>query len=485
MKKIILITINIFCILNVCTAQLNKLCPVSSIVYDKQKAAGMNLLLNTKDCSPYLVPNSKTTQTASVQLINALQPFPPMWFQMGNQEADTLGFFETTFLLDVRIQKNGGKLSFFNTYPGKFFGSVSFDTATLLPTDTLKTYLSAPVNNPFILDPHDYQTDAAGNKLVANHIQTKINISCLTGLQKDSARAAFINEILILSPDDSVIFKWNPLEHISACEMNWEYKDASISFGDVINWSHINSLRFANDGNIIYSFRHIGLGKINRVTGEIMWKLGGKDTLNAIPMPDTINYYLQHDFLQGEDNMYSVFSNGDNKHPYLDVLVFDINDTTKTAKLVNRYKPEPKIFSKAMGSYECIGKTCVICYGAYSVENSKVPHEIGRILVDNRTAVSLRANNLNFPYKIIQTKWAAIQRRPKVTQKNGVLQSNSLAGLHDYTWYKIKGTTAIPVGNGKTFTPTVSGKYVVEAQQGDGLFKSYLISDVINFTKKK
>jgi hypothetical protein len=75
----------------------------------------------------------------------------------------------------------------------------------------------------------------------------------------------------------------------------------------MINWSHLNSVRFANDGNIIYSYRHIGLGEINVKTGEIMWKLGGKDIEKSISLPDSARYYLQHDFSQGEDGLYYVF----------------------------------------------------------------------------------------------------------------------------------------------------------------------------------
>ena len=485
MKKFAFTFIGIVYFLNICQAQLNKLCPISSKVYDKQKIKGMNLLLNTKDCTPYFFYNGKTRRTASVQLVKALQPFPPLWYQMGNQEADTLGFFETTFLFNIRIQENGGNLTFFNSYPGKFFGSLSIDTATLEPTDTLTKYINSPANNEYIIDPHDYQIDADGNKLIANHLLVKIDARCLSGLEKDSSIDAYINEILILNKNDSIVFTWNPLKHLSVCEMNWDYKEASITFGDIINWSHINSLRFSNDGNILYSFRHIGVGKINKTTGDIIWKLGGKDSLNSIPLSDNSNYFLQHDFLQNKNGLYSLFSNGDNAHQYLNVLVFDIDDKKKIATLVKNYRPQPVIYSKSMGNYECKNDTCITCYGAYFVENSTKPHEIAQVLIGNKIVASIKAPDLNYPYKVLQTKWAALQRRPKVVLKKNVLYSDSLMGLHDYTWYKIDSTTATPVGIGKTYAPLKSGNYVVEAQQGAGIFKSFLVSNVFSFIKKK
>lgn len=484
-KKITLIITVFLSSFSFCNAQLNKLCPVSSTVYDQEKIKGMNLLLNTKDFAPILKPNTKTTITSSVQLVRASQPFPPLWFQMGNPETDTSTFFETTFLLDILIQKNGGNITYFND-KGNSHTLVTIDTATLLSIDTL-------IDFPFItngkiiepINPHDYQIDASGNKLIANQVLTVIDASCLSGLEKDSLRQAVINEILILDKKDSVIFKWNPLEHLSVCEMQWAYRNSSLNYGDIINWSHINSIRFANDGNILYSYRHIGLGKINRKTGEIMWKLGGKDK-NAISLPDSVGYYLQHDFQQRSDGLYSVFSNGDTAHPYLEGLVYNINEIKKTATLVNRYKPQPSIYSFALGNYDCSDDICVINFGMYVPKNKEEKtQEIGQILAGEKIAASISATILNFPYQIHTTKWNASQRRPKVTFKKGTLQSNSFTGLHDYAWYKIEGTTAISVGKGKTFIPAISGKYVVEAQQGAGQFKSYLVSDVFVFTKKK
>lgn len=486
MKKLTSFCISILFILNICSAQLNKLCPISSTVYDKDKIKGLNLLLDTKDCTPFLVKNGKTTLTSTVQLVNATQPFPPLWFQMGNPQTDTGGFFETTFLLDIRIQKESGNLTFFSSYPGSFFGSTTFDTATLQPIDSLTTYKTAPAGDKFILDPHEYQVDKAGNKLFANKIRKKIDARCLSGLEKDSVRIGVINEILIVNKDDSVLLQWDPLEHLSVCEMNWAYKDVDFTYGNAINWSHANSIRFANDGNIIYSLRHVGMGKINRKTGEIMWKLGGKDTLNSIRLADTANYYLQHDFLQQEGGLYTVFSNGDDQHPYLEVLTYKIDEENKTAELVSRYKPEPNIYSNAMGSYECKGDTCIVNFGVYIQKTPEKTQEMGKIWVGKKLVATLAAPPGNFAYKVLQTKWNAAQRRPKVSLlKGGMLRANSLDGLHDYTWYKIEGNNAIPVGSGKIFTPTVSGKYVVEAQQGTGLFRSYLVSDVFIYTYKK
>src|SRR6218665_2276489 len=138
------------------------------------------------------------------------------------------------------------------------------------------------------IDMHDFQEDKNGNRLFVNQALRTIDARCLSGLAADSFRTALVNNIVILDPKGSVIFYWEPLKHLSPCEMEWKYKNSSLQYGSIINWSHANSVRFANDGNLLYSFRHIGLGKINIKTGEIMWKLGGKDSLNHIYVPDSV-----------------------------------------------------------------------------------------------------------------------------------------------------------------------------------------------------
>lgn len=92
--------------------------------------------------------------------------------------------------------------------------------------------------------------------------------------------------------------------------------------------------------------------------------------------------------------------------------------------------------------------------------------DMAHILVKDKLAAVISGPQMNFSYQVHETKWAAAQRRPVVRLKKKILYSDSKSGLHDYNWYKIEGNTAIPVGSGTSFTPIISGKYVVEAIQG-------------------
>lgn len=53
---------------------------------------------------------------------------------MGNPQIDTGNFFETTFLLDIQIQKNSGHITYFSD-KGNVHTLVTIDTVTLLSID--------------------------------------------------------------------------------------------------------------------------------------------------------------------------------------------------------------------------------------------------------------------------------------------------------------------------------------------------------------
>jgi hypothetical protein len=60
MKKIATLYLILFCSFFIAHAQLNKLCPISSTVYDKKKIQDVNLLLTTKDFLPVMKPKEGT-----------------------------------------------------------------------------------------------------------------------------------------------------------------------------------------------------------------------------------------------------------------------------------------------------------------------------------------------------------------------------------------------------------------------------------------
>ncbi|MDX1627330.1 MAG: arylsulfotransferase family protein, partial [Fulvivirga sp.] len=136
-------------------------------------------------------------------------------------------------------------------------------------------------------------------------------------------------------------------------QWHWSIFDqvsAGFSTGD---WSHANALSYDTDGNFLISFRNFNqIWKINKSSGEIMWKLGeGGD----FDLPDSLLFYQQHAVHINPLGEIMIFDNGHKeKRPTSRALSFDIeSNTLKSAWYVEL--PE-KYFSFKQGSVFFIGK---------------------------------------------------------------------------------------------------------------------------------
>ena len=465
-------------------AQLDKVAPLSSVVHNAALLENTNLIVSTKDFMNTFFPAKKDSFPTSVQIVSATMPFPPKWYQLGTNSING-GKSYIDFYLDTEIQEKTGNLSFgYTKYTGSApnnvtVGFISLDTLTFLPTTTVAEG-SVVLDSLFqAVDIHDYKEDEHGNKMFFTVVKTRIDARCLSGNPADSLMPAVVQYIVILDSLNQLKFLWNPLKYFSPCEMRYEWRDQSTTYAGALNWSHANSLNWANDGNILYSFRHIGVGKINATSGEFMFKLGGKDKHHSIELSDSIDYSLQHDFYQRPDGKYSLFSNGDDSiYKYMEGMIYDIDEVNQTAELYDRYRPHPDCISKALGGLDTynnmyfFNRGMNFCSGTQMVDIVKV--------ADKLPVAEIFGPLANFSYRAHPTTWN-ISKRPKVTSISGQLVSDNTENLYDFTWYKINNLSAEKVGTGLSFSPSTNGKYVVEAKIGSGYFISYLVSDPINF----
>jgi hypothetical protein len=477
-----------FCLLNAaCSfAQLDKVAPMLCMPQDASRLENINLLVNTRDFTSTFNGLQPDKFPTSVQLVRAKKPFPPIWYQLGLKKLGP-GLTGADFYLGPIINEKTGRLSFSfvimpDSLPGRGLeGFVVLDTTTMEPVDTLTgaDFSFDSIYQP--IDNHEYEEDAHGNRLFFSNVKTRMDIRCLSGNPADTLVTAIVQYIVVLDSANAIKMLWNPLQHLSPCEMHWEFRNGSTNYANALNWSHGNSLRWANDGNILYSFRHIGIGKINSETGEIMFKLGGKDSVNAIPLPDSIGYSMQHDFYQRPDGKYSVFSNGFEAYlPYMEGVVYDIDEVHKTVALAGRFRPHPDCISRALGGLDTYNGMYFLNRGMHFCASYNQVINIVDI-ADHSTVADIYGPQMNFSYRAHPTAWN-ISRRPSITVQGMLLMTDSIAGLDHYTWYKVDDTSAVAVGYGLSCTPLANGRYVVEARAGTGSFTSYLLADPVDFT---
>ena len=192
-------------------------------------------------------------------------------------------------------------------------------------------------NIPKELNPHPQ-----GSKVVATHLQ----------------------EI----KDGNVLFDWYSTDHpeLYAISEN-PYNDFANIKAQQPDYAHFNSIDIdPNDGNFVCSFRNLStILKINRKTGNIIWKLSGKaDEFGLTDYQKTSN---QHYARFTSDGYITIFDNGVfNKKSR--VIKLKINEKEKTLTAWNEYIV-PGHFSVICGNAMNLENEVFVIGWGYSTDN--------------------------------------------------------------------------------------------------------------------
>jgi hypothetical protein len=119
---------------------------------------------------------------------------------------------------------------------------------------------------------------------------------------------------------------------------------------------HPNSVGLAADGNILVSARHTwGCYKIDRRTGKIIWRLGGKKS--DLPLDEKVKFAWQHDLRQRRDGTYSIFDNGTGipgagtTRAYSRGLVMRLDEAKRTAAFVAEFVHPDRLSAPTQGNF--------------------------------------------------------------------------------------------------------------------------------------
>lgn len=438
-------------------AQLEYVPPIHVAVYDTGRLHGI-LLLDTRDF--HLRFGAPNHYPSTLQIIEPLRPWPPIFFANISPELkDTEG----NLLQDFRYQEQIRQLTFFisikspkHSYTAYLFSDTHFVC--------LDTFADANKN----IDGHDLRINAKGERLFMSVMDTLFDISGYSGKQSDTSALVTTQKIQISNSLGMLLFSWNPLEHIPISDHQQHHEQNMFTRG--WDWSHGNSVSFTHDGNIIYSFRRLGVGKINRQTGKLLWKLGGKTP--TLSLPEGGEFYRQHDFREIAPGIYSVLSNGDSLHPCRGII-YRIDEYSGKVTVIHTVEPQPPVFSLSLGSYQVSESNYVLNYGRYhSLDDRHSIFQMGD--TSGKIYAVFSSPSLNFAYQVQHvTAWKPV--RPEIINAAGTFR---VRGAHTAVmWYKIDGSAAIRVSDAPEFKPREKGTYVATIKKGFG----WLVSKPLMF----
>ena len=199
-------------------------------------------------------------------------------------------------------------------------------------------------------DQHDFVITPQGTALFWVYDPVPYDLTAHGGPKDGVLHDGVIQEIDIAT--GKKLFEWRARDHVSLDESY-----APLPQGDSAHlpydYFHANSVGLAADGNVIISSRHTWTTfKINKSSGQVMWRLGGKKS--DFQIDEKGKFAWQHDFRQRRDGTYSVFDNGagvTKVHDYSRGLVLKVDEVARTATFVAEYLHPDKLSAPTQGSF--------------------------------------------------------------------------------------------------------------------------------------
>jgi len=131
----------------------------------------------------------------------------------------------------------------------------------------------------------------------------------------------------------------------------WDNYDISDENGNT-DFPHMNAIDVDEDGNILVSSRHLSeVTKINRDTGEIIWRLGGAHSSFSFPDDPLKGPSFQHNISALGNGHYLVFDNGNYHTPQVSRAVeYQLDLTNMTAGVAWQFRDTPDKYTYYQGS---------------------------------------------------------------------------------------------------------------------------------------
>jgi hypothetical protein len=210
-----------------------------------------------------------------------------------------------------------------------------------------------------------------------------------------------------------VIFQWRSWDYFKITDATHENLSASR-----IDYCHANAIELDNDGNLLLSSRNMDeITKINRITGKIIWRLGGKNNEFKF-INDPIRFSHQHAIRRIPNGNITLFDNG-NYHipPFSRAIEYKLDEINKTATLVWQYRNNPDIYAPATGYVQRLpNNNTLICWGLTNPTLAEVRYDGTKVL-------EMTLPSDVFSYRAYRYPWNEVINSEILPGQYGLLQN--------------------------------------------------------------
>lgn len=234
---------------------------------------------------------------------------------------------------DFKLQQNG-LLTYYDSQAGRFMAL----------NDSYGIVDSFACGNGYTADLHELIILPDDHALLMSYDPQPVDMS---GIVPGGDPNATVIGLIIqeLDSEKNVVFQWRSWDHFQITDATHEDLTAAS-----IDYVHGNALDLDSDGNILLSSRHMDeITKIDRQTGEIIWRWGGKNNQFTF-INDSLAFSHQHAIRRIANGNLTMFDNGNfHSPPFSRAVEYQVDETNKTATLVWEYRNSTPTYGLAMG----------------------------------------------------------------------------------------------------------------------------------------
>src|SRR5215208_3507008 len=243
--------------------------------------------------------------------------------------------------------------------------------------DSYREMARVRAGNGYRGDLHEFLITPQGTAFLTTYNPVPANLSALGGPKYGAVWDGIAQEVDIETGE--VIFEWHSLEHVGIEE---SYIEPPSDPRDSYDYFHINSIDVDHDGNLVISARNTwSVYKVERKSGEVLWRLGGKNS--DFEMGPGTQSAFQHDARCHQDGIISIFDNGAHPQVYEESrgILVELDEQKMGAKLVREYTFPEKLISTSQGNMQILPNSNVLIGWGSQPFITEFSHD-GQLLLD-------------------------------------------------------------------------------------------------------
>jgi outer membrane protein assembly factor BamB len=150
-------------------------------------------------------------------------------------------------------------------------------------------------------------------------------------------------------PTGQVLFEWHGVDHVALDE---SFVAPTSDQSAIWDYLHVNSIEVDRDGGLLVSARNTStVYKVDRATGRIVWRLGGKRSDFSIGGGAAFSW--QHDARRHADGTISIFD--DATDPSTSRAIFlDVDEQAMASTLVRAYARSEPVLAHSQGNAQLL-----------------------------------------------------------------------------------------------------------------------------------